>query len=49
MCAIINEQEQHAFTGVFAQDSPRALKAANRISWKMNQALDALEAAESTF
>lgn len=49
MCAIINEREEHAFTGQFKHDSPLALKAANRISWKMNQAIDDLEAAESTF
>lgn len=35
--------DEYAFTGVFMVDAASALKAANRISWKMNQALDAQE------
>lgn len=37
-------RDEYAFTGIFNSDSAAALKAANRISWKMNQALDAREA-----
>jgi hypothetical protein len=45
LCILTDEGDQFAFTGKFKQDSASALKAANRISWKMNQALDDLESA----
>lgn len=43
LCVGTKEGEKYYFTGIFRQNSAQALKAANRMSWKMNQAMDEQE------
>ena len=43
LCYGHQSEDEFAFTGEFKTHSAAALKAANRITWKMNHATDVLE------